>query len=1413
MKIKNQILIWILSTTIVIFAGAIGYIVMKTKQLAFEDATKLTDAYSLQYANHIKAELTSHLGFVSSLANSLIGFDDLTVEQRRRLYSEMLQKNFIENPGYLSVWAIWEKGYFDPEYTEAFGSERTAVHEFSGKIDIVQEDLFLEGDNPESIYYTVKMSAEEAISLPEFISYDPRVADEFITKISVPIIEEGNFVGCAGVDVKLSHFQTIINSIQPFRQAYAILLANDGTIIAHPKQSNIGKKITKLKPYYDEDFNVAAKLKAGENFSTLEYKVNQYTSYAPIFIGKTKLPWSLGIVVPIEEIMENANQSFSVSIIISIVGVILLIIVILYVSQRISNSLLQTTNVLTKLSVGDISESNKMFVKQGESEIEQIKGSVNHLIDGLNRIAVFAKKIGRGKLESSYQLLSQHDILGNALLDMRENLTHAREDEAQRKLDDAKRNWATQGLAELGEILRQNRGDIEEFSTNIIRNLTKYISANQGGLFVINDDNPNDVYIQLVAAYAYDKEKMLQKRINLGRGLIGRCILEKRTINMTEIPQNYISITSGLGESTPQNLLIVPLIFDDTVYGVLELASFKKFENYQVDFVEKFGESVAASISNIKINLRTARLLEESNKKSEELALQEKEMRQNVLELQSAQEESARKEIELTGILNSIASISTITQYDINGKILNINGPYLDGSNYYKRTMEGRYHRDYARESVENPKEYRQFWNDLLSGKSRDRIVSIQQDDFQQWISERYTPVKDENGKVYKIINIGTDITESKILENRLLEQRNELLSSEEELRQNLEELQSTQEEIIKRNREIESLSTAVDRALMRAEYSTEGFISDANEKYATALEYATDEIIGQHYSLFVPEEDRTMTNKIWKALNQGKTYQGQMKRISKVGEIKWFLLSYTPEVNELEVVSKIYLLGYDITESKNLELEVSNQAKELAQHEEGLRQTLEMFQATQEEMALQAAQNESLIEALNTSSLVVELDPYGIIFKVNDEFAKLLGKSKEEFAGKKYDNIDLLAIEDKEKYEAFWEELRTGKVKKKTTKLNIEEVDIWLQESYSPLVDENNNVVKILNIASNITSSKRQAEKLKIQTEDLQATEEELRQNLEELQTTQDEIEKKNLEIESLNIAVDKALMRAEYNIEGEIIDVNQRFVDALGYKVGELVGKAHKSLFNVDNEDEAVKIWHSIINDRSFQGEILVETKNGDEKWFLLTYIPEIDDDNHILKIFSLGYDITESKNLEIEVRNQANELKQQEEGLIQTLEEFQATQEEMMRESVTNSSKIEAVNATLLVCQFNTEGMIFHVNNKFADLLNIQIDDLMGLSFADFYKNADNRVDFEKLTNELKTNKKYINLTEINVNDKTVYVYEHFYPVYNIKGEIDNILNLAIDITEKKNAEFKLEELSKDIEQKHIEIEELKKNLKRN
>ncbi len=284
-------------------------------------------------------------------------------------------------------------------------------------------------------------------------------------------------------------------------------------------------------------------------------------------------------------------------------------------------------------------------------EIGKMAAALNALAVNLGSATEFAKNVGAGMLETRVEVFNGKGDLSQSLYTMRDNLRQVAE-------EDRKRNWATEGLAKFSDILRANT-DLKILSENIISDLVKYTGSSQGSLFVLNDKTPGDVHLELLACYAFDRKKFSEKKILPGEGLAGQAYLEKETIFMTAVPQNYISITSGLGGAEPKSILIVPVKLNGEITGVVEIASFNEYRPHEIAFVEKLAENIASTIMGVKINERTQHLLHASQQQAEELKAQEEEMRQNLEELSATQEEMQRKEKEYVYRIKQMEHTST----------------------------------------------------------------------------------------------------------------------------------------------------------------------------------------------------------------------------------------------------------------------------------------------------------------------------------------------------------------------------------------------------------------------------------------------------------------------------------------------------------------------------------------------------------------------------------------------------------------------------------------------------------------------------------------------------------------------------------------------------------------------------------
>jgi PAS domain S-box-containing protein len=504
----------------------------------------------------------------------------------------------------------------------------------------------------------------------------------------------------------------------------------------------------------------------------------------------------------IADMVSSVEQSNNYIILLSFLGLAVAFVLIYFLLRKLQRSIEKPTQVLSELADGKLAED----VEETRDEMNQVILAAAKLNENLQAASHFARQIGEGNFSSDFRPASEEDTLGNALVNMRDRLQKVAE-------EDKRRNWTTTGLAQMGDILRKENKDASELYINIVRFIIKYLNANQGGLFLLNEEEGEEACLELVACYAYERQKFIQKRLMIGEGLIGQAYVEKDTILLTEVPQDYVAITSGLGDANPRCILIVPLKVNEDVTGVLEIASFKLLEDYQVEFVEKLAESIASTISSVKVAFRTSQLLEETRQQTEEMRAQEEEMRQNNEELQATQEEMQRKSREaeeqnarLDAILSS--TVDAIVTIDDKGIIETVNPACeklfghsreeLIGSNV--SILMTREHASGHDQYIQN---YHQSGERKIIGRSRE-LIGKRKDGSEFPLSLAVNEVIVSGKKIFT--GILRDISEQKQLQEQLQGQLEEARAAEEELRQNMEELNAIQDSLAAKNKEIEEI-------------------------------------------------------------------------------------------------------------------------------------------------------------------------------------------------------------------------------------------------------------------------------------------------------------------------------------------------------------------------------------------------------------------------------------------------------------------------------------------------------------------------------------------------------------------------------------------------------------------------------
>lgn len=573
-------------------------------------------------------------------------------------------------------------------------------------------------------------------------------------------------------------------------------------------------------------------------------------------------------------------------------------------ARSFTQPLYSMRNTLSLVAQGALPETT---VEKSNDEFGQMSEKVDELVKTLKESADFAQRIGEGKYDTAYKPASENDILGMSLINMRNNLI-------ENERLDKERNWIVRGVAEISEILRMH-DSIDALGEDVIKFILDKIGALQGAFYIVNDDNAQQApVIEMRASYAYTRKKYLKAKFKFAEGLVGQAAAEKDIVLRTEIPDEYVTITSGiLGDQRPRCILIVPLITNEEVYGVLEFAGLKKFDPSQVKFVQELSLILARTIFNIKVNERTRKLLGESQEMSNELKEKQEVLRQNAEEMQATQEELKRSNQKLEEQIEEVNrtqkrmqlllenASEVITIYEEDESIRYISPSVESILGYGQKEMIGK--SDIDKVKPDDRKIFKSLFEKLVANP--DEKVTVQyeyraKDGTFIWIESTGTNCM-SNQAIHGFILNSRDITE-----RRRAEQEQRMRSKMQALSENSLDL------------------------ITRLEGESISYINPVIEEYT-----------GQKPAFFLnrkvkeTELDNSVLEgwlKVVEAVNAtNEKASTEMDFPSNMGT-RIMQVNAIPEFDEVNKLESVLVVSHDITERKMIELEIQNKNKKITE-------------------------------------------------------------------------------------------------------------------------------------------------------------------------------------------------------------------------------------------------------------------------------------------------------------------------------------------------------------------------------------------------------------------------------------------------------------------------------------------------
>jgi methyl-accepting chemotaxis protein len=495
-------------------------------------------------------------------------------------------------------------------------------------------------------------------------------------------------------------------------------------------------------------------------------------------------------------------------------------------------------------------------------------------------------------------------------------------------------------------------------------------------------------------------------------------------------------------------------------------------------------------------DVTTQKILEARNQQQvEEIRATEEELRQNLEELASTQEMIAQKQVEVEQTAQKFNDIlegclDGVVVIDAHGIISFFNSSAEKMWGYTRDEVAGKNVKmlmphAHAEKHDQYLHHYTETHHAKIIGIGREEMA-IRKDGSAFPIHLTVSEAKSAKGSVFT--GFVRDITSELAMRLRNQQQVEELRATEEEMRQNMEELQATQErqyqlsqQLQKSQAEIQAQFNAINGAYAFIEFDPQGNILQANDIFLQTMGYTLPEIQGKHHRIFVSAaySQSFEYQNFWEQLRAGKAQISFFERINKTGELIWLDASYAPVFDEAGIVTKVIKLAKDVTLQKTLEARNQQQLEELRATEEEMRQNMEELQATQERqhqltLQLQKAQSESdaQLRAINASYAFIEFDIDGYVLSANPIFLETMGYLMSEIQGRHHKIFVTQEYAQTNEYQEFWNDLRNGRTRTALyQRIARNGTTVWLEASYSPVLDEEGKVLKVIKLAKNVTN------------------------------------------------------------------------------------------------------------------------------------------------------------------------------------------------------------------------------------------------------------------------------------------------------------------------------------------------------
>ncbi len=1007
---------------------------------------KIKNQY-FQTGNHsaamVSAQLTALTSNLQSNAAIVGEISGISPKASKQIIKSSLKNILKKNSRLAGAWAILNSDLND---TLNLISHKSFVYYFYNINNIIGERQLNKNQIKEirnSPLYTVPATNYQTNILNiRSESYSGEIFDNInVISICLPLFINKEFVGTMGLDIPQKFFQKYM--IQYSQNNFSTLVNDNGTMIAHNNSKFIDVQFSDYYAKLNSDFDIIQKIENSKTPFSINYSEKgekKYLLILPFKVGSKSQAYAYVLSVSLDSKSTSKFRIIKLYIfLIFLLGIISSFIIGRILSLQTFFPLLKINKAMRSLAIGELNEIEHLPLHR-KDEIGTTFFLIDSLKKGFKNLIQFAISIKQGDYDYEYKPFGETDILGHSLIGLQTNLKELQTEQQEIRKKEEIRNWVNTGISHFSSFLRRHSKNLSDFTAELIQELVEFSELEIGGIYLLSKNNKSKKILHLIATYAYDRIKYIDKEIQIREGLVGTCAAEEATIYLQKIPENYISIATGMGETAPGSLILIPLKVESRIIGVLELASIKEMDDYLINFLEKLADNISLTIASVQINEQTDKLLTKLQSSSDELRSQEEELRQNLEELQTTQEEASRRQFHLDNLVKAIDNSALTLKLNKIGKIGEINEAFQRLLDIHSvENLEGLFYNEFFDLSSLKVSAT-EFWKDLENGIIQRNVLKVSILNQKVWILATFTPLYDIDGTMNEVFLIGFDYTEMIDNQIRVKESKAYL----DLLEKKISNYKNESLKLSKVNEELkvkyELYDDLAKRIMAIVVLDKDANIIEANNKVYEIFEIKEKSIVGRNLIEFSSFVSSTDFQTFWSELLTKDFHERNFVYNSKLYKEYYYINKIAGE-NKKSIVNFI------------IEISGTDTGK------------------------MTGAMYGGLDKFIENQFLVAEYTEEGNLLKMNENLLQLFKLESEDI--KRKNHRDFAIVENVLKYHVLWSKLRSGEPQVREIRYGIENREFIFMDYYFPVKDEKNKTGKVLVISINISEMKKRIEML----------------------------------------------------------------------------------------------------------------------------------------------------------------------------------------------------------------------------------------------------------------------------------------------------------------------------------------------